>query len=355
MKKAFLYAYDKANLGDDLFVRTIANRYPRVKFYLWSDKRNRAVFKENKNIKIIDKESFFLKILYQIGPSLVARYQDAKKKKCDAVIYIGGSIFMEYPTWRNVVNWWKYQSEHYPFYVIGANFGPYETEQYREEMEKIFDNMKDVCFRDKYSYRLFEKNPNVHYAPDILFSYPLPKIEKKKKQVFVSVINCEIKEDGKYIQYKDFYEKSICRILEYFQERKYEIKIASFCKEEGDEIAAQRIAKQFNGKTELICYDGENEKDILYKLAESKYVVATRFHAMVLGLSAGSIVFPILYSDKSKHVLDDIGYGGDYLRLQNTQDFILSNSVENQVQQLGDIPKKSKDHFIQLDKQLLVE
>ena len=28
MKKIFLYAYDHINLGDDLFIETIANRYP---------------------------------------------------------------------------------------------------------------------------------------------------------------------------------------------------------------------------------------------------------------------------------------------------------------------------------------
>ena len=30
MKKIFLYAYDHINLGDDLFIETIANRYPAL-------------------------------------------------------------------------------------------------------------------------------------------------------------------------------------------------------------------------------------------------------------------------------------------------------------------------------------
>ena len=49
MKKVFLYAYDKQNLGDDLFIYTICNRYPKTKFYLWSDEQNKEIFKKVKN------------------------------------------------------------------------------------------------------------------------------------------------------------------------------------------------------------------------------------------------------------------------------------------------------------------
>ena len=33
MKKIFLYAYDHINLGDDLFIETIANRYSDTEIY----------------------------------------------------------------------------------------------------------------------------------------------------------------------------------------------------------------------------------------------------------------------------------------------------------------------------------
>ena len=32
MKRIFLYAYDKINLGDDLFISFITNRYPDIYF-----------------------------------------------------------------------------------------------------------------------------------------------------------------------------------------------------------------------------------------------------------------------------------------------------------------------------------
>ena len=61
-------------------------------------------------------------------------------------VYIGGSIFMEYPTWKNIVSWWEYQSSQYPFFVLGANFGPYHTEEYRSAMDKVYTKLKRYLF-----------------------------------------------------------------------------------------------------------------------------------------------------------------------------------------------------------------
>ena len=40
MKKIFLYAYTEKNLGDDLFIKYITERYPKCKFYIWGNGQN---------------------------------------------------------------------------------------------------------------------------------------------------------------------------------------------------------------------------------------------------------------------------------------------------------------------------
>ena len=45
---------------------------------------------------------------------------------------------------------------------------------------------------------------------------------------------------------------------------------------------------------------------MLEELETSEYVIGTRFHSVILGLSAGCKVLPIVYSDKTKYVLEDI-------------------------------------------------
>ena len=99
MKKAFLYAYDRQNLGDDLFVHAITGRYPNTQFYMWSDRKNQETFSCLPNLTVIDKDSRFVHLLHKLRPSLVARYRAWLEKRCNAVVYIGGSIFMEYPNW----------------------------------------------------------------------------------------------------------------------------------------------------------------------------------------------------------------------------------------------------------------
>lgn len=364
MKKAFLYAYDKVNLGDDLFIRTIVERYPYVKFYFWSNKENQKIFREHKNLKVVNQNTLFLNLIRKIRPSLVVRYQENVKNKCDALIYIGGSIFMEYPSWRNIVNWWNYQVEKHPFYIVGANFGPYQTEEYRAEMQKVFLNMRDVCFRDRYSLQLFEDSSRIRYAPDILFSYPIPEASVKSNTVFMSVINCETKEEGKYKEYKETYEKTIFDIAVQFIKQGKNVVFASFCKEEGDEEAICRIKDKlsqcgYEKRIDCIFYSGTNSQELLQKISVAEYVVASRFHAIILGLVAGKVVYPIIYSDKGKHVLKDIDFAGKMLDLRHLEEFHVENFLKEISNQetcnVSHIINQSEKHFECLDKVLAIK
>ena len=143
---------------------------------------------------------------------------------------------MEYPTWKNIVSWWEYQSSQYPFFVLGANFGPYHTEEYRSAMDKVYTKLKDICFRDTYSKNLFADNDHVRQAPDILFSYPMPKVEENKKQIFISVISYKDKElnsDFDQMTDEEYIEK-IAQITSGFTKEGYQVILASFCREEGE-------------------------------------------------------------------------------------------------------------------------
>ena len=315
MKRVFLYAYDRQNLGDDLFVHTIAGRYPEAQFYMWSDRKNRETFAGLPNLKVVDRDSAFARMLHRLRPSLVSRYKAWLEKRCDAVVYIGGSIFMEYPNWEQIASWWEYAAKNRPFYVLGANFGPWHTEAYREKMAEIFAQCRDVCFRDRYSHSLFWNVPAVRCAPDILFSHPMPKLPVKEKQVFVSVINCAGRDeshnlggcDGRYVA-------NMAKLLRALLEDGRTLVLASFCKEEGDEEGIARILSAMDCKGDsrirVLRYDGTNAAALTAALAESEAVIATRFHAAVLAMAAGRPVIPIVYSDKTLHMLEDLDFGG---------------------------------------------
>lgn len=315
MKKSFLYAYDRQNLGDDLFVHTITKRYPGVQFYMWSDRKNRETFSCLPNLKVIDRDSRLVHILHRLRPSLVARYKGWLEKRCDAVVYIGGSIFIEYPNWEQICSWWEWTAQNRPFYVLGANFGPYHTEGYREKMAEIFGNMQDVCFRDRYSFDLFRDVETVRMAPDILFSYPMPRLPVKEKQVFVSVINCAGRDESHSLSHCDErYVANMAKLLTDYLDDGCSLVLASFCKEEGDEEGITKILAAMNCQNDprvrVLCYNGTNADELTTAIAESEYVIATRFHATILAMAAGRPVLSIIYSDKTKHVLEDLDFRG---------------------------------------------
>lgn len=352
MKRVFLYAYDRQNLGDDLFVHTIANRYPDVQFYIWSDRNNRRTFAPLSNLKVIDKDSRLVHFLQKLRPSLVARYKNWLEKQCNAVVYIGGSIFMEYSNWQQICSWWEYEAKNRPFYVLGANFGPWKTEAYRNKMAQIFGDMQDVCFRDCYSKALFLDIDNVRQAPDILFGYPMPRVPVKEKQVFVSVINCAGRDESHGLNSCDGrYVANMVKLLKGYLEEGYSLVLASFCREEGDEDGIKKILTVLDcdekSRIQVLCYDGTNAAEMTEAIAESKYVIASRFHGIILALVAGRPVIPIVYSDKTTCVLQDLGFYGTVFDIRNESEWTVSKPAEWSLP--DEIKHRCRNHFCKLD------
>ena len=362
MKKVFLYAYDRINLGDDLFIHTIVKRYPNVQFYLWTSKDNEQTFRILRNLKVIDHNSRFLKVLGKIRTSLPVRYKAGLEEKCDVVVYIGGSLFIEYDNWENILNWWEYESDNRSFYVIGANFGPYKNEAYRERLNIIFGKMKDVCFRDKYSYQKFKTNKTVRSASDILFSYDMPAVNAVKKRIFISVINLLSKDEGsnKLSIYDEKYIDIMVQIIKEYLDEGYSIVLSSFCKYEGDEDAIEKILRSLDSNLkrdiQVLNYNGTNVDEILLSIAESEAVIASRFHAIILGILAGKPVYPIAYSDKTIHVLEDMNFQSEYVDIRNIDDFDFDkvrrylNNVP--VYPIKELRESAQKHFEKLDEVL---
>lgn len=357
MRKVFLNAYTELNLGDDLFIENILERYSQSRFFMMSEKINESYFPSN--LKVIDKNQALLNKLYNIWPSGFVRYINYLKSKCNANVYIGGSIFIEYPSWKQVLNWWDYQVDNFPFYVLGANFGPYQDEEYRNSMNDVFSKMKDICFRDKYSYELFKDNEKVRCAPDILFSQ---KIEKKDitKKIFVSLIDCDSKDEGSNNLDKiaNKYDLAISKVLNEYIKKDYEIVLVAFCEKEGDCLANDIILNKLEDKSNVrtITYDGFNRNEILDELASSEYVIGTRFHSIVLAMVANKPFFPIIYSKKTLNMLEDLNFKGKLIDIKEIDkidfDYANENLKTNYIVDIEEYRKEAEKHYLYLDKVL---
>lgn len=357
-KKVMIYAYTKYNLGDDLLIQILCKRYPHVQFLLYTYPEYQSVFENCKNLKVVSNRSIVSKVTNRVGRLLKNKnaYENTIAKRCDACVCITGSLFIQGEgDWRPYLVYMKSrQIQRIPYYQIGSNFGPYRDDGFFEGFKTFFANCEDVCFREKYSYDLFADLKNVRVAPDVVFSGKF-LMRKSEKMVSISVINLSNRRGlAEYqIEYRDF----IVDICSYYCKKGYQVNLMSFCKEEEDEIMIDEVLQKFSpeeGQAIIpVLYRGDIN-EIVNLLSRSEVVVATRFHAMILGWCMKKKVLPIIYSPKMEHVIEEINFCGPVARIGNKEDVdrILEDLDHQNVFDVSEICAKAERQFYKLDKVL---
>lgn len=330
MKKALIIAYAKKNLGDDLFIHILVNRYKNTRFYLCTKTfYERTCFKAT-NLKLVNP------YIVKSFNSLSANTNNHKfnvnnilSRVCDVTVLIGGSMFIQNADVATVERQISERFLHLKnkYYILGSNFGPYKDKEYYSLHHNVFKKAEDVSFREEYSYNLFEELKNIKYASDIVFSLDTKNINiEKRKEVVISVIDLSFRKE--LAKYTEIYERKIKEMIEYYVSLGYDVTLMSFCKFEGDEKAIYNITKNIEGdissKVWVYRYNG-NIEEALGIIASSEIVVATRFHAMILGLLFNKTVIPVIYSNKTLNVMKDIDFKGDYVRIENMENLDVSS------------------------------
>ena len=345
MKKAFLMYYMELNYGDDLFVNLLCNRYPNTQFYTEYKKGKVDGIKDIPNL-ILLKKNTFKGFLHRIAKKISINWMNM----C-VYIYIGGSLFHE--TAETDIckielpkRYWK----DLPVFILGANFGPFITQKYVDKYHEIFTDCSGICFRDKKSYNLFRDIDCVRYAPDIIFNYKLPVVHKEKS-IAISVIGEKIGCD--YQKYLD----KIVDVVKFYINMGFSIKLLSFCESEGDKIASMFIESQIDvelrNKVKCYSYDGNVER-FTKVLISSDFIIATRFHSMILGWLSDVPVFPVVYNEKMENVINDFGFKGRYVSLNDFGDVSLIDIEYNRLhkitlENLDVIIKEAEKQFSFLD------
>ena len=365
-KKVFVFAYTNFNLGDDLFIHQLVKRYPNVKFIMILHKKYYNVFKSfnYNNIKVYCTDSLLFRILNKF--ELLRKYKEHIILSTDYGVYIGGSIFMEGESQESDK---KRLEKLYPtkrLMIIGCNFGPYRHEAYLKNIKLALSKMLDVCFRDKYSFNLLTDNKtNIRYAPDILFGIQIPQttITPKKESVFYSVIDCNSKTEGSIslAEYENEYINLITEGVEESIDKNYRIVLCSFCNNQNDNVAIKRIIKRIpvskRGYIDVLEYDGFNYMNIIQEMQNAELVVASRFHAAVLGFTLETPVLPVVYSKKTINVLKDIGFLNHYINIKEikSEDYHIIKQPNNYITKykyitnISEIRNQSLGHFLVAD------
>lgn len=359
MKKIFLYTYAHCNLGDDLFVKTICERYPQVTFYMECKPEFSNSFDDIKNLQLL-KKNFFYKVgnsiqkLFWRGNGLV----DFIIKKCDATIILGGSMFIQNSEekWRQKAHQLeKLKIKSKSFFVIGANFGPYTTNNFLDSYKNFFAKLDDVCFRDRKSTLLFKNLPNVRLGSDVVFDVNFPIKEAKRKKLTIIPISLHNRDNLKNIEER--YLEKLIEVIRLADKKGYDVTLHSFCKDQGDQIVIDRILSRLKPdlrkKITRINYHG-NITESLESIAESSLVLTTRFHGMILGWLSGCKVTPISYDLKMDNLLDDLNLSYLGCKVKDIDcldsELIFSNREKgvslSEIRKLYESPFKVLDNFI---------
>ncbi|PEA53587.1 transferase [Bacillus pseudomycoides] len=366
MKRIFVDIYLMFNLGDDLFLDILAKKYPHCEItvnYLGKDYDQFISQYCNVNRRkytILNKIGQRLKILDSI-----TNY-DKVAEEHDALIFIGGSIFREEKYHNSLYQdrirmAQEFKKRNRPIFILGANFGPYETEEFFHDYKEFFKLCDDICFRDRYSYELFQDLPQVRYAPDIVFQMNIDeyKTEVSKNIVGFSIIDVRHK-NGLSMYYND-YVNSTVKTIELLVNRGYRCCLMSFCEQEGD-LELIRTIKLFLSpevlkNVTIYNYNG-NLKEAITLIASFKFFIAARFHANILALLLDIGVMPLIYSTKTTNMLRDINFNRplihmEELHLQHDENFI--NQLSHNKINLEFITKNAKNQFEKLSEFLNME
>ncbi len=306
--KILLYVYSAINLGDNLFVYTLLKRYPNIDFYIQTeDETYQNIYEKFPNMH-------FLKEPRNVGI--------VKVKDYDAIIYIGGSIFMESEYAFHEMKEFNYLinqciGQGKKFFYMSSNFGPYKTQEYLQKARENFAISK-ICFRDKESYELFKDLKTVSYAPDLAFSLKMPEVKKEKNTLGISVINLEKREDLK--DKTRIYEELIKKTIIQFAKKDYKIKLFSFSQFETDDKSIERIQKnipkEYQEKVTVRYFDGDIDS-YLEDYVKMEYMVCTRFHSMILSILSSQKIYNITYSKKTENVIKDSHLCRHYQRIKD--------------------------------------
>lgn len=358
--KVYLNAYLNKNLGDDLFIKIITDRYPSVVFYTHSV-YNYHNFANNLKIK---NQNFYTKLdkitkKYNNGNNILTKFiHKIKYTNIDSIVFIGGSIFMQ-KSFENTDIYYKYYKlGKKPYYFIGANFGPYFNEAFISNHVNLLKNANDVCFRDTFSKSLFPNIPSIRTASDLVLGMDDFKNIETKKQILISVIDLNIRPD--LIEYISDYETAISQLAKLYSTLGYNVILMSFCKKEGDEEAITRILSLIDSEKyssiSKYFYNG-NIDESLDIIKSSEKIFATRFHAMILALKFTKELVPIVYSNKTLNYLNDINFNEKIIKISDIKNLEI-NSFKNYKSSYKIDSQNILDatnHFKILDKNILKE
>jgi colanic acid/amylovoran biosynthesis protein len=342
-------AYFNNNLGDDLFLEILLNRYEEAVFdFMVRDISACKAFMNSPRVNFKSRKQVLRNI-----------------KNYEAYIFIGGSLFQEPKYWKKQWKIFNFTVSLFNLFkkstfVLGCNFGPVKTELYRRSYTKTFKKLTHITVRDQYSFNaLKELKTNLTVHPDIVLSMKNNnKINKNNKVVGISVIDWP--RNKNFQEYLDFNLNLIQQLI--LEENKL-VRLFSF--QNTEHISDLKIINKIidkldesiREKIDIVSYDGDI-RSFLNKYSECHAMVTSRFHSLILSLIYEQSIFSIIYSNKTLQTTEFLDLSIDSLVLNSlkssdvneVKDIVVDNKINYDKRKLSSLSQDAEKHFEKLDK-----
>lgn len=372
-KKVHITAYLNQNLGDDLFVYIMCKQYKMVKFYMAGPSSMKHTFNNLPNLTYICNDTLLLKIVSWLqnkirlrqGKKIIFRekwVENQLAKRFTYNVLVTGSMYIE------VACRYRELEMEFPWYqshplILSCNFGPYHTKDFYQRCHDYFQMTTHTCFRDRDSVASFQDLSNVSYAPDIAFN--INHDTRDDGYYVVSVIDLIKSDFGKWKQYRQQYIDTLVGVVNEWIRLGKKVYLFGCCKYLGDMDTIDEIVNKVHHQNKKllcsVCYEEIGMEETLNIFAYSRGILATRFHALVLGIAFQKQVYPIAYSSKMEQLLREIGIQDNSYETYEINDFVnrdveyvMNHFIDTKAMDVQTIKKEAKRHF-HLFEQMLEE
>ena len=358
MNSVFVHGIYTKNVGDDLFLKILLERYPSTKMVMLAPEEYEHLLGKYSNCVVVSQSDKTICRLVKICQFfhlpknfLVYAYLFIKYR-INFFLIIGGSLFIEGNSHiTSLLNGLKRMRFLFPrlkIAILGSNFGPSKTEKWSSIVLEAISVCDDVCFRDKASYDLFSSLPIVRWGNDIVMHVEPVGRGGANKSICVNMRSVDTWPTLK--PYKKEYLRNTLKIVNHFVKKGYSVHLLSFCERYGDEVITDELYNLIEDKSKVHKhYYRGNLNEIIEVIGSSELMIGTRFHAIIIGLVYGLKVLPISYSVKTENTLKSLGR---WNKLYDFQEYCYTdiNALMNCFIENFAVDKNFNTQFAYLDK-----